>query len=130
MTKEIIVGVSITLIGTFVLAITWWALSKLKTIYSIYNFKRKAKGIEFDGLFYAWQGPGIDKMKIGESFITPEGLTDALRNINLIPSYGSNDKKRIYELKMNGRMQVYLIDGLEKRALQDGPDLLLFVRPE
>lgn len=82
-------------------------------------------GIQHGARYFAWDGP-LDEMEDREALICPAGLTDAVRALGLIPTFGNVDK---LQSLADGQLQVFLTDRrVWKRPVVNSGKQLLLVR--
>ena len=89
------------------------------------------RGVEIGNRFFAWDGPTIHDLKDRPGVPDPPGLTEAIRAVQMVPTFGIRAKLRQHLAQ--GRLQVYETDrGDWRREViysADG-DQILLVHPD
>lgn len=89
------------------------------------------KGLELNGRYFCWDGPGLWGLPDRDAVLAPPGLLDALRAIQLIPSFGN--RHRLTNHLAQGRKQVFETDRRSwRREVLDAGDegQVLLIRPD
>src|SRR5438105_5302091 len=66
------------------------------------------QGVEITGRFFAWEGPTIHELKDRPGVPDPPGLTEAIRAVQMVPTFGVIAKLRQHLAQ--GRLPVYETD--------------------